>query len=115
MPRKKQSLVRAYSDVTDGLLTIIPDFEHYATQKRIFSKFDDNLRTVENHIAIIIQENLFLVKANNALVTKRLQLPSYTVFVFWCKRGLVCRCLKPFTPNRKYGAEFPERSENRFR
>ena len=19
--------------------------------------------------------------------------PSYTVFVFWCKRGLVCRCL----------------------
>ena len=40
---------------------------------------------------------------------------SYTVFVFWCKRGLVCRCLKPFTPNRNYGAEFPERSENRFR
>ena len=40
---------------------------------------------------------------------------SYTVFVFWCNRGLVCWCLKPFTPNRKYGAEFPERSENRFR
>ena len=24
-------------------------------------------------------------------------------------------CLEPFTPNRKYGAEFPERSEMRFR
>ena len=46
---------------------------------------------------------------------KRIYWESYTVFVFWCKRGLVCRCLKPFTPNRKYGAEFPERSENRFR
>ena len=36
---------------------------------------------------------------------------SYTVFAFWCgKRGLVCMCFEPFTPSRKYGAEFPERS-----
>ena len=40
---------------------------------------------------------------------------SYTVFAFWCKRGLACMCLEPFTPSRKYGAEFSERSEIRFR
>ena len=40
---------------------------------------------------------------------------SYTVFAFWCKRGLVCMCFEPFTPSRKYGVEYPERSEIRFR
>ena len=68
MPKKKQSLVRAYTDVTNGPPTITPDFDHYNTQKRIFSKFHDDLRTVDKHTAIIIQENLFLVKAANALV-----------------------------------------------
>ena len=33
--------------------------------------------------------------------------------LIWCKRGLVCMCLEPFTPSRNYGAEFSERSEIR--
>ena len=68
MPKKKQSLVRSYTDVTNDPPTITPDFEHLTTQKRIFSKFHDDLRTVDKQTAIIIQENLFLVKATNALV-----------------------------------------------
>ena len=65
MPKKK--LVRAYTEKDRNPTTIIPDFDHYNTQKRIFSKFHDDLRMVENNVAILIQENLFLVKAPNAL------------------------------------------------
>ena len=69
-PRRKhkQTLVRAYSDrdVTD-LLAKEPVLDHYNTQRRVFSKFDKELRTVTTSTDIIIQENLFLLRTNNAL------------------------------------------------
>ena len=66
--KQKQTLVRAYSDrdVTD-LLANEPVLDHYNTHIRVFSKFDKELRTVTNNTDIIIQENLFLLKTNNAL------------------------------------------------
>ena len=53
--KAKQTLVRAFSDRdVNDLKANEPVLDHYLTQKRLFSKYDKQLRNMASNIDIII-------------------------------------------------------------
>ena len=84
--------------------------------KQLWQMFATSLFALELLCAILGAEMLVTVSKRWVFIQiTACIMKSYTVFAFWCKRGLVCMCFEPFTPIRKYGVEYSERSEMRFR